>query len=134
MLKVFSLTLLPLLLLTSHAFASITPDHVTCEVQGVIVEKKATEHIDNFMGEETKRKTHDVMLNVTASSILVEAGIGECPIIGQENLFSFQEAWDRFKFKKGQCIRATSKFSGSSTFNANWIYDIEKLSVEKCAQ
>ncbi len=133
MLKVF-LPLVLLILVPVETFASAAPDHVACEIEGIILDKKTSTHIDRFMGGEQKRKTYDVSVKISSSKVSQEAMMGECPSIDAESTFSFQTPLDRFKFKKGQCIRATSKFSGSTTFNATWIYDIQKLPVEKCAQ
>lgn len=120
--------------LPSNAIASVTPEHVTCEITGTIIDKKTTNHIDRFMGGEQKRKTYDLDVKISVSKTVKEASEGKCPPINEITTFSFQTPLDRFKFKKDHCIKGTSQFGGSTTFNANWIGDIQKLPVEKCAQ
>lgn len=122
------------MLMATEAVASAAPEHVTCEIEGIILDKYTTEHIDRFMGGEEKQKKYNVSVEVSSSVILQEVAEGECASAADVSVFSFQNPLDRFKFKKGQCIKATSKFGGSTTFNANWIYDIQKLPVEKCSQ
>ena len=120
--------------LSFSAFASVMPEHVTCEVIGTVERKFSTEHIDRFMGGEEKRTTHDVEVKILSSEVSADAMEGKCPDLGSLSTFSFKEVWNRFKFKKGDCISATTKRSGSTTFSANWIYEIEKLPVENCTE
>ena len=125
---------LSIIAFSPKALASVAPEHVACEIIGQITDKKTTKHIDRFMGGEQKRKTYDLDVKISSSKIIKEATRGKCPTINEITTFSFRTPLDRFKFRTGHCVKGTTQFGGSTTFNANWISDIQKLPVEKCAQ
>ena len=129
--KIFTFTILAMIPY-NHAIASVVPTHVVCNISGKITEKYTEKYIDRFMGGETKRTLHNIKVKIKSSQIIDDDGEGECGSPQQIVTFTFREWTDRFKYKEGDCISASSQISGSSTYNANWIYDIEKLAVEKC--
>ena len=79
------------------------------------------------MGGEEERILYNIDVKMKTSRVINQEGMGECGAAAEIKTFSFRDSDDRSKYEEGNCIKAKSQFGGSTTFNANWIYDIEKI-------